>query len=43
MELKHGEEIKLIHEQMNQLMISIQNNPKLVNIKPEILVEKIEV
>jgi hypothetical protein len=43
MELKHGEEIKLIHEQMHQLMISIQNNPKLVNIKPEILVEKIEV
>jgi integrase len=29
MELKHREEIKLIHEQMNQMMTLIQRNPKL--------------
>lgn len=37
MELKHKEEIKTIHEQMNQIMALVQRNPKLANIKPEIL------
>jgi hypothetical protein len=39
MELKHREEIKVIHEQMNQMMTMIQRNPKLANIKPEILIK----
>ena len=41
MELKHREEIKVIHEQMNQMMTMIQQNPKLANIKPEALVSKV--
>jgi hypothetical protein len=40
MELKHREEIKLIHEQMNQMMTLIQRNPKLAYIKPEALLSK---
>ena len=40
MELKHREEIKVIHEQMNQMMTMVQRNPKLANIKPEVLVNK---
>jgi integrase len=40
MELKHREEIGSIKQQMKQLMIMIQRNPKLANIKPEILLEK---
>lgn len=40
MELKHREEIKVIHEQMNQIMTMVQRNPKLANIKPEVLVNK---
>ena len=39
MELKHREEIKVIHEQMNQMMTMIQRNPKLANIKPEVLIK----
>jgi integrase len=38
MESKHREEIKVIHEQMNQMMTMIQRNPKLANIKPEVLI-----
>ena len=41
MELKHREEIGTIHEQMNQLMMMVQQNPKLANIKPEVLVSKV--
>lgn len=41
MELKHREEIKVIHEQMNQMMTMIQQNPKLANVKPEALVSKV--
>ena len=41
MELKHREEIKVIHEQMNQMMTMIQRNPKLANVKPEALVSKV--
>lgn len=40
MELKHREEIEIIHDQMNQLMVLIQKNPKLANIKPEVLTSK---
>jgi integrase len=40
MELKHREEIKTIHEQMNQIMMMVQRNPRLANIKPEVLVGK---
>ena len=38
MELKHQEEIGSIKQQMNQLMTMVQRNPRLANIKPEILV-----
>jgi hypothetical protein len=40
MELKHREEIGTIKHQMNELMEMIQRNPKLVNIKPEVLIAK---
>ena len=38
MEFKHREEIGTIHEQMNQIMVMVQKNPKLANIKPEVLI-----
>jgi hypothetical protein len=40
MELKHREDIKSTREQMNQIMMMVQRNPRLANIKPEILVTK---
>ena len=40
MELKHREEIKSIREQMNQIMVMVQRNPRLANIKPEVLLNK---
>ena len=40
MELKHREEIIIIREQMNQIMVMVQRNPILANIKPEILIGK---
>ncbi len=40
MELKHRKEIETIREQMNQIMIMVQYNPKLANIKPEVLLAK---
>ena len=41
MELKHREEIGTIKQQMNQIMVMVQRNPRLANIKPEVLVDKI--
>ena len=40
MEFKHREEIATIREQMNQVMMMVRENPKLANIKPEVLVQK---
>ena len=40
MEFKHREEIGTIQEQMNQMMMMVQQNPRLANIKPEILIGK---
>ena len=40
MELNHREEIAAIREQMNQIMVMVQRNPKLANIKPEILITR---
>jgi integrase len=40
MELKHREDIKSMREQMNQIMIMVQRNPRLANIKPEVLVNR---
>ena len=40
MESKHREEIGIIKQQMNQLMVMVQQNPRLANIKPEILIKK---
>lgn len=39
MELEHKEEIKVIHALMDQ-MTMIQRNPKLANIKSEVLMNK---
>ena len=33
-------DIKSMREQMNQIMMMVQRNPRLANIKPEILVKK---
>jgi integrase len=40
MELKHREEIATIHEQMNHIMLMVQRDPRLANIKPEVLISK---
>jgi integrase len=40
MESRHREEIETIHKQMSQVMMMVQQNPRLANIKPEILVTK---
>jgi integrase len=40
MELKHREEIGTIKQQMNELMMMVRQNPKLANIKPEVLLNK---
>jgi len=40
MELKHRADIKSMREQMNQIMIMVQRNPRLANIKPEVLVNR---
>jgi integrase len=41
MELKHDEEIRIIREQMYQLIALVQKNPKLLQVKPERLANKI--
>jgi hypothetical protein len=42
---KHEQELKSVreemHEQFDQIMVMIQQNPKLANIKPEALVSKV--
>jgi hypothetical protein len=40
MELKHREEIGTIKKQMNQLMVMVPQNPRLANIKSEVLINK---
>jgi hypothetical protein len=40
MELKHREEIGTIKQQTNQIMVMVQRNPRLANIKPEVLMNK---
>jgi integrase len=40
MRAKHEHEMKAIHDQMNQIMSMVQQNPKLAHIKPEALVKK---
>ena len=37
---KHENDMKIIQEQMNQMMKLIQLNPKLAKVKPEILIDK---
>ena len=39
-ESRHEQEMKSIHEQMNQIMSMIQQNPQLAYIKPEVLTKK---
>ena len=40
MELKHREEIGTIKQQTNQIMVMVKRNPRLANIKPEVLMNK---
>jgi Phage integrase family len=40
MEIKHEQEIKVMRDQMNQIMSMMQHNPKLAYIKPESLIKK---
>ena len=37
---RYDQDIKSMREQMNQIMMVVQRNPRLANIKPEILVTK---
>jgi site-specific recombinase XerD len=37
---RYEQDMKSVREQMNQIMVMVQRNPKLANIKPEILVTK---
>ena len=37
---RYDQDIKAVREQMNQIMMMVQRNPRLANIKPEILVKK---
>jgi hypothetical protein len=39
-EVQNLKDIKSMHEQMNQIMVMVQRNPRLANIKPEVLVNK---
>ena len=45
MEEKHKQDIKTLHEEMNQqfnqIMSMVQQNPKLAQVKPEILTNKL--
>jgi integrase len=38
---KYDQDMKSVREQMNQIIMMVQQNPRLANIKPEILVNKI--
>jgi hypothetical protein len=40
MEIKHEQEIKVMRDQMNQIISMIQHNPKLAHVKPESLIKK---
>jgi flagellar capping protein FliD len=40
MKERHEQEIKDIHEQMDHIMLMIQQNPTLAQVKPEALVKK---
>jgi hypothetical protein len=37
---KYEQDMKSVREQMNQIMMMVQRNPKLVNVKPEVLAAK---
>ena len=40
MEIKHNQEIKVMRDQMTQIISMIQQNPKLAHVKPEVLSNK---
>jgi integrase len=40
MKAKHEHEMKAIHDQMNQIMSMVLQNPKLAHVKPDVLVKK---
>ncbi|HEY7571458.1 MAG TPA: site-specific integrase [Nitrososphaeraceae archaeon] len=40
MEIRHAEEIQGMRDQMNQIILMIQHNPKLARVKPEVLMKK---
>jgi hypothetical protein len=37
---RYDQDIKAVREQMNQIMMMVQRNPRLANIKPEVFVGK---
>jgi hypothetical protein len=37
---RYEQDVKSIRDQMNQIMVMVQRNPRLANIKPEILLKK---
>ena len=37
---RHEQEMKLMHEKMNQIMSMIQKNPRLAHVKPDVLTNK---
>jgi hypothetical protein len=40
MQQKYEQDINSVREQMNQIMLMIQQNPTLAQVKPEVLVKK---
>ena len=40
LEQQHKKEMEIIHGQINQIMGMIRQNPKLVKVKPEVLMKK---
>jgi hypothetical protein len=37
---RYEQDMKSVREQMNQIMVMVQRNPRLANIKPEVLLNK---
>ena len=40
LKVSYEQDMKSIREQMDQIMMMVQRNPRLANIKPEVLVNK---
>ena len=40
LKVSYEHDMKSVREQMNQIMVMVQRNPRLANIKPEVLMNK---